>query len=192
MQRALLDAIGILWLCWIAYWWISASRTKQAERVDTAGAQAAYRLPMLVGALLLILTTPRPWLPWLWWRWLPDSTAWSALGLALVVTGLAHACWARTALGRNWSGTVQLKRDHELIVSGPYRWTRHPIYTGMLLGIAGTALAVGQWRGLLALALAAASLGFKLRHEEAWMRARFGAAYVAYMQRVKALIPGIL
>jgi protein-S-isoprenylcysteine O-methyltransferase Ste14 len=95
-------------------------------------------------------------------------------------------------LGRNWSATVQLKKEHELIVVGPYRWARHPIYTGMLLAMLGTAVAIGEWRGLLAIALVFAGLWFKLRHEEAWMRERFGASYVNYMRRVKALIPGIL
>ena len=69
---------------------------------------------------------------------------------------------------------------------------RHPIYTGMLLGLFGTALVLGEWRGLLALALVAAAFWYKLRHEEAWMRERFAAAYVEYMQRTKALIPDVL
>lgn len=195
MSAVFLNAIGILWLAWCAYWWISASRTKQAERVDTAGMQAVYRVPMVFGALLLIVTDQPHWLAglsWLWWRWLPDSMAWCALGLGLVVPGLGFACWARVALGRNWSATVQLKQDHELVVAGPYRWTRHPIYTGMLLALAGTALAIGELRGLPGFALIFAGFWLKLRHEEAWMRERFGTAYVGYMQRVKALIPGVL
>lgn len=193
MQPTLVNAIGVLWLIWLLYWWISALRTKRAERVDNAGALLAYRVPMVIGALLLLLTRPETRLPaWLWWRWLPVSMAWPMAGLALVLLGLGFASWARVALGRNWSGVVQLKQAHELIVIGPYRWARHPIYTGMLLGIFGTALAFGEWRGLLAWLIVFAGLWFKLRHEEAWMRERFGDAYVDYMRRVKALIPGIL
>ncbi|TAN02742.1 MAG: isoprenylcysteine carboxylmethyltransferase family protein [Rhodanobacteraceae bacterium] len=192
MQPSLLTAIGLAWLIWIAYWFVSATRVKQVERTDNVGAILAYRIPMVIGAVFLIATGPRTWLPWLWWRWLPASSDWSALGLALVLLGLAFACWARVVLGRNWSATVQLKKEHELIVVGPYRWTRHPIYTGMLLAMLGTAVAIGEWRGLLAIALVFTGLWFKLRHEEAWMRERFGTSYVDYMRRVKALIPGIL
>ena len=192
MQPSLLAAIGFAWLIWIAYWFVSATRTKQVERTDNVGTILAYRIPMMVGAVLLIATGPRTWLPWLWRRWLPASADWPVIGLALVLLGLAFASWARVVLGRNWSATVQLKKEHELIVVGPYRWARHPIYTGMLLAMLGTAVAIGEWRGLLAIALVFAGLWFKLRHEEAWMRERFGASYVNYMRRVKALIPGIL
>jgi protein-S-isoprenylcysteine O-methyltransferase Ste14 len=69
---------------------------------------------------------------------------------------------------------------------------RHPIYTGMLLGVLGSVLAIGAWSGLLALALVGAGFWLKLRHEERWMREQFGAAYVDYMRRVKALVPGVL
>jgi protein-S-isoprenylcysteine O-methyltransferase Ste14 len=87
---------------------------------------------------------------------------------------------------------VQVKQDHELIQRGPYRFVRHPIYTGLLLAFFGTAVAIGEWRGLICVAIVAASFWFKLRLEERWMRENFGAAYEQYMQRTKALIPGVL
>lgn len=70
------------------------------------------------------------------------------LGLLMVICGLAFAVWARIHLGRNWSGTVTVKEDHELIRSGPYGIVRHPIYTGLLLAIAGTAIVFGEWRAV--------------------------------------------
>jgi len=109
----------------------------------------------------------------------------AALGLALTV-------WARMHLGANWSGTVTVKQDHELVRSGPYAWVRHPIYTGLLLMLAGTALALGEWRGVLALLIAFAALWRKLKLEERWMRETFGTAYDDYRRSVKALLPGIL
>ena len=69
---------------------------------------------------------------------------------------------------------------------------KNPSLQDALESLFGTALVLGEWRGLLALALVAAAFWFKLRHEEAWMRERFGAAYVDYMRHTKALIPGIL
>ncbi len=114
------------------------------------------------------------------------------LGLLLIVAGVLFACWARYILGSNWSSEVQLKQDHELIERGPYRYVRHPIYSGLLLALLGTVVLLGEWRALLALAIIAASFWRKLRLEERWLREHFGPAYVDYMQRVKALIPGIL
>jgi protein-S-isoprenylcysteine O-methyltransferase Ste14 len=114
------------------------------------------------------------------------------IGLALTFAGLAFAIWARMLLGGNWSSDVTLKRDHELIVVGPYRWVRHPIYTGILLALIGTALAVGEWRAVLAVVLAAAAFWRKLGIEEAVMRRQFGESYTRYGERVPALIPFVL
>lgn len=184
-------AVSLIWAAWLLYWFVSAFGTKRAARVDSLGTMLVYRLPLLLGFALLFSNRPWAGLAWLWRGFLPDSVARAWLGLLLLLLGVGFACWARVALGRNWSGTVQLKQDHELVMAGPYRWVRHPIYTGMLLGLLGTALVIGKWRGLLALALVAAGFWFKLRHEEALMREQFGVAYVDYMRRTKALIPGV-
>jgi protein-S-isoprenylcysteine O-methyltransferase Ste14 len=113
------------------------------------------------------------------------------LGATLTFAGLAFAIWARFVIAGNWSSYVELKRDHELIVAGPYRWVRHPIYTGLLLAFVGSALAVGEWRGVLAVAIVAASFWRKLKLEEAVMRRQFGETYARYAARVPALIPFI-
>ena len=83
--------------------------------------------------------------------------------------GLAFSVAGRVWLGDNWSGTVTLKQDHELIRSGPYRWVRHPIYTGLLLAILGSAIALGEWRGLVALALVAVAFLRKVAIEERFL-----------------------
>jgi protein-S-isoprenylcysteine O-methyltransferase Ste14 len=100
--------------------------------------------------------------------------------------------WARFVLAGNWSDFVQVKQDHELIVEGPYRWVRHPIYTGLILMFLGTALGVGEWRGVLAVAIATIAFWHKLRLEETVMRGQFGDAYARYAERVRALIPFVL
>ena len=69
---------------------------------------------------------------------------------------------------------------------------RHPIYTGLLLALIGTALARGEWRGVVAVALALWAFWRKLRIEEQWMREQFGNAYEEYSGRVAALIPFVL
>jgi protein-S-isoprenylcysteine O-methyltransferase Ste14 len=87
---------------------------------------------------------------------------------------------------------VTLKLDHELIVTGPYGLVRHPIYTGLLLGYFGSALAVGEWRGVLAVVIVGLALWRKLKVEERGMRQLFGDAYRRYEDRVSALIPYVL
>ena len=73
-------------------------------------------------------------------------------------------------------------------MAGPYRWVRHPIYTGLLMMFAGTAIAVGEWRAALAVAVATAAFWRKLGLEEALMRRQFGETYALYAARVPALI----
>lgn len=184
--------VSLIWAAWLLYWFVSAFGTKRAARVDSLGTMLVYRLPLMIAFVLLLMGSHGAGPAWLWQRFLPASVAWDWLGLALLAFGVGFACWARVALGRNWSARVQLKQDHELVVAGPYRWVRHPIYTGILLGLAGTVLVFGEWRDVLALTFAATAFWFKLRHEEAWMRERFGAVYVDYMRHTKALIPGLL
>jgi protein-S-isoprenylcysteine O-methyltransferase Ste14 len=92
-------------------------------------------------------------------------------------------------LGRNWSATVTVKDQHELIRRGPYRFVRHPIYTGMLLAFLGTAIAQDQWRSLLAFVLVWLALWRKWRLEERFMQETFGEQYAAYRREVPAVVP---
>lgn len=180
------------WFVLVVYWAIQARAVKSTARNEPFVARFfKYWLPLMVAVMLLQpIHGYDDSLARL--RFVPD-TAWLPLiGMAMTWAGVAWAIWARVALGRNWSAVVQVKEDHELIQRGPYAITRHPIYTGLLLAILGTALALGEWRGLLAFAVVAVSFWFKLRLEERWMREQFGTAYIAYMGRVKALIPGVI
>jgi protein-S-isoprenylcysteine O-methyltransferase Ste14 len=102
---------------------------------------------------------------------------------------LAFAVWARRHIGSNWSGTVTVKTDHVLVRTGPYGWARHPIYTGLLTAILGTAIARGDLRGLLGVVLCTIAFVIKLRIEERWMREVFGEEYRRYSKEVPALVP---
>jgi protein-S-isoprenylcysteine O-methyltransferase Ste14 len=178
----------LMWGGWLALWIFMARGVKKAAQSESALSRLSHFGPLLVGAYLLSAPAPLP-LPLLNERFAPLAVWPAALGAALTFAGLAFCVWARFTIAANWSGDVQLKRDHELIVAGPYAHVRHPIYTGILMMFAGTALAVGEWRAALAVVLAAAAFWRKLKLEEAVMRRQFGEAYERYAARTPALIP---
>ncbi len=181
----------LMWGGWAVLWIAMSHGVKEAAQSETAVSRLSHVGPLLVAAYLLASPAPLP-APVLDDRFVPLAIWPAALGAALGYAGLAFCAWARVTIAANWSSDVQLKRDHELIVVGPYRWVRHPIYTGVLLMFLGTALAVGEWRGLLAVAVAAAAFWRKLRLEEAVMSRQFGEAYARYAERVPALVPFLL
>jgi len=113
-------------------------------------------------------------------------------GVLLLLLGCGFAVWARFVLGRNWSGIVTVKEDHTLITRGPYAWVRHPIYTGILLALLGTAVTLGTTMNLVEVPVIAFALWLKLRTEEKFMFETFGEQYTAYRQQVKALIPHVI
>jgi protein-S-isoprenylcysteine O-methyltransferase Ste14 len=167
-----------------------SANVKRTERQESAVPRFARLILVLCAAVLLWLSH----LPFavLNKRFLPHGT-WSFwTGAAVTVCGLLFSIWARRHLGKNWSQAVTLKENHELVTSGPYALLRHPIYAGLLLGVVGCAIARGEWRGLLAVALAFAALWPKLKLEEKWMRAQFGESYETYSRRVAALVPHII
>ncbi len=181
-----LSLFVLMWGGWFAVWNIMARRVKEPAQTEGPVARLSHIVPVVVAGYLLVARVPVPLLND---RFAP-LTIWSAaLGAALTFAGLAFSIWARFVIADNWSSDVQLKRDHELIVKGPYRWVRHPIYTGLLLAFLGSAWAVGEWRGMLAVAIVASSFWRKLKLEEAIMRRQFGEAYARYAARVPALIP---
>ena len=143
-------------------------------------------------AAFLLLVEPRVRIGFLSARFLPDSPISDNFGLALVILGAAFAAWARITIGANWSGRVEIKRDQELIRSGPYGIVRHPIYAGLLLAIFGTAIAIGEVGCLVALVLAILGWRTKWRTEERFLSERFGAQYDDYRKKVKGLIPFIV
>ena len=179
-----------MWLSWTAYWWVSARNVKRTVRHESLPSRLSHVGPLAGAALLFSI--PNSPASFLRARFL-SSAAWSFnVAVALTAAGLLFAVWARQYLGSNWSGTVTLKEGHELIISGPYARVRHPIYTGLLLAFIGSAMAIGEWRAVLAFALASLALWRKLRLEERLMHQQFGAAYQAYCRGVPALIPFVL
>ena len=188
MRHLLYDLpLAVLWLAWLAYWVFAARDVKPVRRREPWASRlltVALTIPVA-----LLMAAPGKWLPWLSARFLPDTMIVDWAGLLMVTAGLALAVWARTHLGRNWSGTVTVKEDHELVRSGPYAIVRHPIYTGLLLAMLGTAIILGEWRGLSALCFLSAAFLLKLRREERFMAESFPDTYPGYRAQVPALVP---
>lgn len=181
-----MNAFNLAWIIWLIIWAAIAFWSKQTRRHESMLSRALHMLPLMLAAYLLLMRHPSgllgdPFMP---------RQAWMhGVGLVLTWGGLAFSVWARLYLGSNWSASVQIKQGHELVRSGPYRFVRHPIYTGMLSAFLGCALAMDQWRGVLAFVIVLAGFIYKLRLEERWMLETFGDAYRDYRQHSRALIP---
>jgi protein-S-isoprenylcysteine O-methyltransferase Ste14 len=182
--------IEFVWMLVGIYWAVGALRSKPVARRQNRRARMFHRT--LMAAVLLLLFSNWTRIGVLGVRLLPEDSWIGWAGFCCTVAGCAFAVWARTLLGSNWSSTVTVKENHELIRWGPYAIVRHPIYAGLLLGILGTALALGEVRGLLAFALAFAAWSRKARAEEAFLVEQFGGAYICYRREVKQLIPFVL
>jgi protein-S-isoprenylcysteine O-methyltransferase Ste14 len=175
-----------MWLAWAVFWTMAARHTKPARWRESIGSRILHVVPLLACAVLL--AAPR-WLPpILSARVVPAGRLFPLLGAVAVAAGLGLAAWARAHLGRNWSGIVTVKEDHALVRTGPYRAVRHPIYTGMLLALTGTAMAIGEWRGVLAVICALIGFLRKIQVEEQRMSEIF-PEYAQYRQQTAALIP---
>jgi protein-S-isoprenylcysteine O-methyltransferase len=113
------------------------------------------------------------------------------LGLLLIPAGIFVRSWAILKLGRYFSRVVEIETTHRLITSGPYRWLRHPAYTGMLIVDLGFGLAIGTWPGaLLMLVLPSVATLYRIRVEEKILLQAFGDEYRSYMQHTWRLFPG--
>ena len=176
-----------MWLLWALYWLWASRQAKPSERREPIASRLLHVLPLLLAVWLL--WSDRVPVSFLDERFLPGATWGFWFAAVLTALGLLFAVWARVYIGRNWSGVVTIKQGHELIDTGPYALVRHPIYTGLLVAFIGSAVARGEWRGVLAVLVAWAALWRKLRLEERWMTERFGEKYVAYCGRVPALVP---
>jgi protein-S-isoprenylcysteine O-methyltransferase Ste14 len=173
----------VIFACWAAFWiyWLVASigvKAGQTRWTRFAG--------LRVGVILVVLLLLRgraleghgaisdPWL--------------QGIGLAVFLLGLALAVWARLYIGRNWGMPMSKKADPELVTTGPYRYIRHPIYSGIILAMIGTTIAVSLY-WLVAVALLGAYFVYSAIMEERFMADRFPDSYPEYKRSTKMLIP---
>lgn len=177
-------------IAFLAYWAWSARRILPPGRSESVVSSLISNLLMWIGFALLALGSLRRF-PAIYLV-LPVSTARSIVGTALVAIGVGIAIWSRAVLGANWSRVARIAEGQQLVTSGPYRFVRNPIYSGILLAACGVALTSGAMVALLGIPLVFAALWRKSLVEERLLASEFGERFAAYARRVKRLIPFVL
>jgi protein-S-isoprenylcysteine O-methyltransferase Ste14 len=183
----LLRILGYIWAAFGIYWLIASSKGKAAQTHEPP----YYRLARL--GVLGITFSLLFWKPSaagiLGRRFVFESRTVECIGFGLALAGFAIATWARVHLAQYWSDKIILKVDHQLIRSGPYAYVRHPIYSGVLLAVLGTALLLGEARGLLAFALMLVNYAIKAKREEGVLAEHFGYEFREHARRAGFLLP---
>ena len=172
-----------LWFVLVVYLTVAAVRVKRdtpAHMLQSVGLLFAIITAFLLPHLQLFQFL----------NFAPVSPALNSFGVVLTIAGMAVLIWARQTLGGNWSQTVSAKEGHELVTSGPYRYVRHPMYTGGFVACLGSAIVCGGAWIFLLVFLGAIFL-WRVGAEDRLMARQFPHEFPAYKERTKALIPFI-
>jgi protein-S-isoprenylcysteine O-methyltransferase Ste14 len=179
-MRVIDSAIGVLWIAFWLYWVVSATGAKAGSR-PTRGF-----IGMRVGAAVVAVLLIRSGL--LGKRAVVHDVAVGLAGMFLILIGLGLAVWARVNIGRNWGMPMTHKLEPELVTSGPYRTIRHPIYTGLIVAMIGTTIAISVY-ALVPVAALAGYLVYSAHREERYLAAEFPDTYPQYQRGTRMLIP---
>ncbi|HET9082738.1 MAG TPA: isoprenylcysteine carboxylmethyltransferase family protein [Trebonia sp.] len=174
-------AIGCAWIVFWVYWLVSAANSKESV---SSGWRPRLTGVSVLGVFLIIGVLRDRGLT-------VHSLVLAAVGTLLFACGIALAVWARLHLGRNWGVPMSQRAEPELVTSGPYRFVRHPIYSGLLTAMLGTAL-IDNLLGLIVVAVLAAYFYYSGTVEERNLAATFPETYPEYRSRTKMLIPFLL
>lgn len=179
------------WLIFIAYWIVAAAGAKRNLSKRAWGREAGLRL-VFIALILVALRIPAFNHVW---RYAGAHVARDPVagiaGTTLCALGIAFAIWARVHLGRNWGMPMSRKERPELVTTGPYALVRHPIYSGLMLAMLGSAIAQSRFL-LLPFAFVVLYFVYSARTEERVMEQEFPNEYAAYRARTKMLVPFIL
>jgi protein-S-isoprenylcysteine O-methyltransferase Ste14 len=189
LGRGLADIAYLCWGVFAAAWILGAiynvwRAPAAVERRSWVNLVPRWLLAMLAIFVLLRLVPRVAWAPITFW-----NLEVALFGAALLIVSTLFALWARWTLGRMWSAVPTVKQHHELRTDGPYQITRHPIYTGILGMLLGSALMAGLGPALLTLVVFGAILIYRIPREEQLMTRTFGEQYVRYQHQVPRLVP---
>jgi protein-S-isoprenylcysteine O-methyltransferase Ste14 len=186
--RAIIPA---LWLLFAVYWGISALGAKR-----NLGIAPWWRQSLLRGVIVVLVVAAihfsgaGPLLRDVH-AYQGHSLLLGAIGAALVLLGIGFAVYARIYLGRNWGMPMSRKEEPELVTGGPYAFVRHPIYTGIMLAMLGSAIGETPFWALMLIVFAPYFI-YSARREEETMCEQFPAQYPDYMRRTKMIVPFVL
>jgi protein-S-isoprenylcysteine O-methyltransferase Ste14 len=175
------------WLLLAAYWVVAGFRVKRAATHEPSVERMVHILYMVIGFLLLY-DQKIHW-SFLYRRFLPEDIRLEWIGAAIAFLGALFAIWARWTIGKDWSAEVQIKQGHELIRTGPYGRIRHPIYTGLLIAVAGTAILTGQVRSILGFLIILFGFIRKAKKEESFLYEKFGPAFTEHLRHTGFFTP---
>jgi len=178
---------GRCWAAWAILWAAMAFFSKSNKRRESPGQRLQHVIPAMLGFLLLFREGVGS--PWFTRAIFPDDPVLMLVCVALTMLGLLFSVWARLALGSNWSGTVTIKANHQLIRRGPYRFIRHPIYTGMLTALLATAITQRLVSGILGFAVVFFALYRKALREESFLSQEFGDAFAEHQRHTGMFLP---
>ncbi|HWA52030.1 MAG TPA: isoprenylcysteine carboxylmethyltransferase family protein [Patescibacteria group bacterium] len=180
--------ITLYWIIFLLYWKLSAQNvkpTKEMKQSFTKGWLWAGRIFFI--ALFIISFSGA--IPFLSNELFLVSNSFIFASSVTVFIGLVIAIIARNTLSKNWSGNIEIKKNHELITSGVYGIIRNPIYTGIITMCTGTFLAARNLASLLFLIFMTIFCIYKLKEEEKLLQKHFPKTYPSYKKKVKSLIP---
>jgi protein-S-isoprenylcysteine O-methyltransferase Ste14 len=183
-MHAVIIVIGI---GWVVFWlgWLAAALTAKSSR-GRFGQYTGARIA--VGVVIYLVIRFGLFHGHVHASSITIDPVLSGVGLALWVAGLGLAIWARLYIGRNWGMPMTRRENPDLVTTGPYRFVRHPIYTGIIAALVGTALATSLYV-LIVVALITAYFIFSATREEKFLGQEFPDSYPAYKARTKMLVP---
>lgn len=179
--------IDIPWIVFAAYWAIGALKTRRTAKRESFAARYGVMALEVVGFYFLLSGDAA--IGMLGQRVVPRTFELRVVGVVLLWAGVGLALWARWHLGQYWSGRITIKEGHKLIRTGPYARLRHPIYSGLILAAAGTAMEIDQWRAVAGLGIILVGFWIKGRREEALLTKEFGAEFEEHQRSTGFLVP---
>ncbi|MGH3267986.1 MAG: methyltransferase family protein [Trebonia sp.] len=177
----------VIVIVWVVFWayWLIAARGVKSGRSGGWNRFIGLRIALLVVVIFVVRSLG------LRGHKAGTDPVLAGVGLALFLLGLGLAVWARLYIGRNWGTPMSRKTEPELVTTGPYHRIRHPIYTGLILAMLGTALATTLY-GLIVAAVLGGFFIYSAIREEAYLTEQFQDTYRAYKHSTKMLIPFVL
>ena len=172
------------WAWFEIYWTLKASGATAARSSESRASRAVHTRLFMASILLYFLSVPG-----LNGHVLPSARWVVPAGAVIQASALWFAIRARKTLGKHWSGELTVKEGHEIVMSGPYRVLRHPIYTGILGMGLGTAVISNSWHAFIGFAVMSFAYWRKIRMEERWLLDHFGSAYAEYRAKTWSLVP---